>query len=209
MKIAIDESGDSGRKFWAGSSRWFILTAVIVPDSEYCGPTCQAIEHYRANNNGGRELHFARNSHEQHASFLDYMRDQEFVFASLVIDKKKLLRRRPYVFRRKMTLLRFAFGKLFTQLKPWLDNPVVLVDNNGPKHFNRALSRHLMKLFGSRHKGDIHSLKQVRMVDSNHEPLVQLADYISGAIHHHVDGRHPNSNTYEKYVKDKGKIYYL
>ena len=56
MKIAIDESGDSGRKFWSGSSRWFILTAVIVPDDMWCGPTCQAIEVYKDTKN-------KRNSH--------------------------------------------------------------------------------------------------------------------------------------------------
>jgi hypothetical protein len=209
MKIAIDESGDSGRKFWRGSSRFFILTAVIVPDNELCGKTCEAIEFFKEHYNGGRELHFAHNSHEQHASFLDYVHDEEFVFASIVIDKRKLVKRKPYIFRRKMILLKFAFEHLFRRLKPWLDNPVVLVDTNGSKHFNRALSRHLMKLFGSRHKGDFRALKYVRSVDSKHEPLVQLADYVSGAIHHDIDGRHPNSDTFDTYLKDKGKVYFI
>lgn len=209
MKIAIDESGDSGRKFWKGSSKWFILTAVIVPDNDFCGPTCQAIDEYRQSKSGGRELHFAHNSHEQHIDFLSYMHEYDFIFASVAIDKRRLLRRRPQLFRRKMIFLQFAFDKLFRELQPWLDNPVVLMDSNGPKHFNKALSKHLIKLFGSKHKGDIHSLAQVRAVDSRNEPLVQLADYIAGAVHHHVDGDHPNSNTFESHLSDKGKIFYV
>jgi hypothetical protein len=208
MKIAIDESGDSGRKFWKGSSRFFIVSAVIVPDNLYCGVTCQAITAYRSEHNGGRELHFAHNSHEHHMSFLSYMSDKEYVFASIVIDKQRLIRRRPQVFRSKMSLLQFAFSELFTHIHPWLDDPIVLFDTNGPSRFNRGLSRHLMKTFGSTHKGDVHALKQVRSVDSNTEPLVQLADYVSGAIHHHV--RDPQgSKTFLDFVEKKGKIFYV
>ncbi len=208
MRIAIDESGDSGRKFWAGSSRWFVLTAVIVPDNLVCGPTCQAVDEFRYSQEGGRELHFAHNSHDQHVRFFQHMQGKDFIFASICIDKKKLLRSKPLVFRSKMNLLRFAFEQLFYNLRPWLDHPVVVVDRSGSRQFNKALSRHLLRLFGSRHKGDLRSIDYIQMVDSNDEPLVQLADYVAGAIHHHVDGRH-TSNTFELYLQDKGKIYFI
>jgi len=208
MKIAIDESGDSGRKFWKGSSRFFIVSAVIVPDNMHCGPTCQAVSKYRLERNGGRELHFSHNSHEHHVNFLSYMQDKEFVYASVVIDKAKLLKKKPHVFRSKMSLLQFSFDELFKHLHPWLDEPIVLIDTNGPSRFNRGLSRHLLKLYGSQHKGDIHAIKQIRPVDSAREPLVQLADYISGAIHHHVRDS-LGSKTFRDYVENKGKIFYV
>jgi len=208
MKIAIDESGDNGRKFWKGSSKWFILTAVIVPGDAFCGPTCQAVDKYRKSHNGGGELHFTHNSHEQHEDFLRYMHDYEFVFASIVIDKKRLLRQKPIVFSSKTSFVNYAFEELFDRLKPWLDSPKVLIDSNGSAHFNRGLSRHLIKMYGSRHKGDIHSIKQALMLDSGSEPLIQLADYVSGAIHHHIDEYH-QSTTFEDTLEDKGKIYYI
>jgi hypothetical protein len=209
MRIAIDESGDSGKKFWAGSSRWFILSAVVVPDDNICGPTCQAVNEFRHAQEGGRELHFAHNSHQQHIDFFEFMKDKEFIHASVVIDKYKLFKRKPIVFRSKMSLLQFSFEELFRNLQPWLDHPVVVVDRSGSRQFSRALSRHMMRLFGSRHKGDYRSIEQVLMVDSTEEPLVQLADYIAGAIHHYIDGRHPQSTTFVDYVKDKGKIFYI
>lgn len=209
MKIAIDESGDSGRKFWRGSSKWFILTAVVVPDDMFCGPTCQAVETYRKINGNGQELHFAHNSHEQHVEFLEYMHNQEYIFASVCINKRQLIVRKPQVLRNKISLLNFAFDKLFTEIEPWLDHPVVLMDTSGSRHLNSALAHHLMRVFGPGHKGDSKSIEQVKAVDSRSEPLVQLADYVAGAIHHYVDGRYTSTQTYEQYLADKGKIFYV
>jgi len=208
MKIAIDESGDSGRKFWKGSSRWFILAAVIVPDNMQCGPTCQAVDAYRHTSAGGQELHFFSNTHDQHVDFFRYMHDKEYIFASVCIDKRKLIVKRPQILSTKMALLNFAFDKLFIELKPWLDHPVVLVDTSGSEFLNSSLKRHLLKTFGASHKGDINSIEQVRAVDSRNEPLVQLADYVAGAIHHKIDGRY-SSRDYEVYLQDKGKIFYV
>ncbi len=208
MKIAIDESGDTGRKLWRGSSKWFVLSAAIVPDFiNGCGPVCQSVSKYQQQNMDGYELHYSKNSHQQHMDFLQYMHDKDFVFASVAIDKRRLLVRKPHVLRTKMSLLHYAFDNLFDQLQPWLDNPTVLIDASGSRHFNRALSRHLIDLFGSRHKGDIHSIKQVLTVDSRQEPLVQLADYVAGATRHYVDTVN-DGTAYETYLKDKGKIFY-
>lgn len=208
MKIAIDESGDTGRKLWHGSSKWFVLGAVIVPESiRGCGPVCMSVAQYQQQHMNGAELHYSKNSHEQHLEFLQYMHDKDYVYAAVAIDKRWLLAHKPYVLRSKMSLLHYAFDNLFDQLQPWLDNPTVLVDTSGGRHFNRALGRHLMDLFGSRHKGDIHAISQVVTVDSRQEPLVQLADYISGAIRHHVDTSYAGT-AYELYLTDKGKIFF-
>lgn len=209
MKIAIDESGDTGRKIWKGSSRWFVVAAVVVPDSiDGCGLTCSAVSDYQRQYMGGRELHFAHNTHEEHEAFFEYMKDKEYVFAAVAMDKVKLLHRRPYIFKRKATILQACLDELFTELKPWLDNPIVLLDTNGPGMLNRMLTRHLLRYFGARHKGDIHSLKQVRYVDSRDEPLVQLADYVAGATRHFVDKKYV-SRSYEKYLSNRGKILYM
>ena len=209
MKIAIDESGDIGQRFWRGSTKWFVMAAVIVPDvQDGCGLTCQAISDYAEEFVGGRELHFAHNSHDQHASFLKYMHDKDFVYVSVALDKRKLLRISPQILATKQTLLRFCLDILFTELKPWLDNPIVLLDTSGSEQLNKSLKRHLKEYYGAKYDGDHRSIKEQRYVDSQHEPLVQLADYIAGAVRHHVDTSY-NSRSYEHYLADKGKIIYL
>lgn len=208
MKIAIDESGDTGRKLWHGSSKWFILAAAIVPESlKGCGPVCMSVVQYQQRYMAGSELHYSKNTHEQHLKFLQYMHDKDYVFAAIAIDKRQLLMRRPYVLRSKMSLLHYAFDALFEKLQPWLDDPTVLIDTSGNRHFNRALTQHLLGMFGSRHKGDVHSIRQVVTVDSRQEPLVQLADYIAGSVRHHVDKSYTGT-AYELYLADKGKIFF-
>lgn len=209
MKIAIDESGDIGQRFWRGSTKWFVMTAVIVPDvKDGCGKTCQAISDYVEEYANGRELHFAHNSHEQHTHFLRYMKNKDFVYVSVALDKRKLLRISPQILATKQTLLRFCLDILFTELKPWLDSPIVLLDTSGSEHLNRSLKRHLLEYYGAKHNGDFRAIKEQRYVDSKSEPLVQLADYIAGAVRHHVDKSY-NSRSYEQYLADKGKIIYL
>lgn len=208
MKIAIDESGDTGRKLWKGSSRWFILVAVIVPESAPgCGITCQAVDAYRRQYTDDYELHFSHNSHEQHLDFMHYMHDKDFVYAGVVIDKRKLLLKNPFILSSKMSLLQYAFDNLFDRLQPWLDDPIVLMDSSGSRHFNQILGHHLLRLYGGKDTRDVHKIRQVKSVDSASEPLVQLADYVAGAIHHHVDPSYP-SESFEKYLADKGKLFF-
>jgi hypothetical protein len=208
MKIAIDESGDTGRKMNHGSSKWFVLAAAIVPESSpTCGITCQAVEAYKRQFVGNSELHFSHNSHEQHLDFLHYMHDKDFVYAAAVIDKQKLMATQPLVLSSKMSLMFYAFDHLFDQLKPWLDSPIVLVDSSGSQYFNQALGHHLLRLYGSDQEADYRKISQVRVVDSAREPLVQLADYIAGAIRHHVDPAY-QSEAYEQYLADRGKIFF-
>jgi hypothetical protein len=208
MKIAIDESGDTGSKLSHGSSKWFILAAAIVPESAPgCGITCQAIDAYRRQFTNDSELHFSHNSHYQHMEFLHYMHDKEFVYAAVVVDKHNLITNRPDVLESKMSLLQYAFDHLFDQLQPWLDDPIVLMDNSGSRHFNQALGHHLLRLYGGKGMHEIHQIRQVKSVDSADEPLVQLADYIAGAIHHHIDPSY-TSESYEHFLADKGKIFY-
>jgi Protein of unknown function (DUF3800) len=208
MKIAIDESGDTGRKIWKGASRWFVLSAVIVPEvADGCGQTCQYVSRYAHEHMYGQEIHFAHNSHQQHLKFFEYMQGTEYIHASVAIDKRKLLKRRPQILVSKMSVVQYAFDQLFSQIQPWLDDPLVLIDTNGQDWFNRALSRHLLNEFGPTLKGDLHAIKNVKAVDSRREPLVQLADYVAGAVRHYVDDQYP-SESFETYLADKGKIYF-
>lgn len=209
MKIAIDESGDIGQRFWRGSTKWFVMAAVIVPDvKDGCGLTCQAISAYAEKYAGGRELHFAHNSHEQHAHFLNYMQDKDFVYISIALDKRKLLRISPQILSTKQTLLRFCLDMLFKELKPYLDSPIVLLDTSGSEHLNRSLKHHLHEMYGAKYNGDFKAIKEQRYVDSKTEPLVQLADYIAGAVRHHVDKSY-DSKSFEQFLANKGKVVYL
>ncbi len=208
MKIAIDESGDGGVQFWKGSSPWFVVSAVIVPDvMRGCGLVCSAVDHFRNEVMNGSELHFAHNSHEQHESFFQYMHDQDFFYIAVAIDKKAYLRRNPHSIVSKKVMIKASLDCLFQQLKPHWDNPLILMDGNS-RQFDRMLKRYLLRAFGVPRSSDIHHIQNIVFVDSRTEPLVQFADYIAGAVRHHVDTSY-NSRSYERYLTDKGKILFI
>lgn len=208
MKIAIDESGDTGRRFWKGSTRWFTVAAVVVPDVvRECGQTCSAVDAFKQEQMNGKELHYAHNSHNQHLRFFRHMYDEDYLFVAVAMDKRKVLRRKPHILASKKTMLQHSLDLLFEQLRPLWDNPIVLMDKNS-RRIDKSLKRHLLHEFGSTHKGDIHAIENVVFVDSRREPLVQLADYIAGAVRHHVDEKY-SSTTYEECLADKGKIYFV
>jgi len=208
MKIAIDESGDSGLKFWRGSSAWFVVAAVVVPDvTNGCGLVCSAVSTFKRDYMQGTELHFSHNSHGQHADFFSYMQNQDYMFVAVAVDKQKHFSGPKHFKRGKRAILEYCIDKLFSEMQPYWDDPVILIDNNS-RVINQSIKRHLLRLFGSRHKGDAHAIKGVVFVDSRFEPLVQLADYIAGAVRHHVDTRY-DSHSYEDYLQQKGKIFFM
>jgi hypothetical protein len=208
MKIAIDESGDGGVQFWRGSSPWFVVAAVIVPDViRGCGLVCSAVDSFRSEAMMGSELHFAHNSHEQHEKFFAHMHGQDYFFIAVAIDKKSFLRRRPHSIVSKKIMLKSALDLLFSELKPYWDNPLILMDGNS-RQFDRMLKLYLLRAFGAPRRSDIRHIQNIIFVDSRTEPLVQFADYVAGAVRHHVDKSY-NSRSYERYLVDKGKILFI
>lgn len=208
MKIAIDESGDVGRKFWAGSTPWFVVAAVIVPDVQQgCGLVCSAVDDYKRDVMQGSEIHFAHNSHTQHERFFSHMSDKDYLYVAVAMDKRALLKKKPYLLASKQVMLRHCVDRLFAELQPHWDNPMIIMDRNSRK-IDRSLRRHFFRAFGTPNSKDLRHIKNIVFVDSDKEPLVQFADYVAGAVRHHVDKSY-NSQSYEKYLADKGKIYYL
>ena len=207
MVIAIDESGDNGKKLWHGSSRWFILGAAIANETDTCGVVCRAVKQFVHDYDMVEELHFSHNTPETHEAFLQYMNGQDYLFACYAIDKRKLLARRPWVLRSKLQLYDYALGALFEKIKMGLDNPTVIIDQNGPPWLTKSVNKYVLNNYGSRHKGDNHAIKDMYADNSATQPLLQLADYIAGASRHYIES-YTDAYLYEKYLASKGKIFF-
>ena len=186
MILAIDESGDAGKKFWKGSSRWFVVAAVIVDGDIAQDQVHRSIKAFYKKTNLQEELHFAHNSDLVHRMFLEAMSSQSFTFACIAVNKTKLLRSKPWVFRTRLALYNYTFGQLFIKLRPQLDNPIVIIDRNGGRWFTKAINKYLYHNFGHRHKGDAHAIQNIYTEESVSQPLIQLADYVAGATNHFV-----------------------
>lgn len=208
MIVAIDESGDAGKKFWRGSSRWFLLAAVMIDGQIAHDQVNAAIKDFYAHTKLDEELHFAHNSDYIHHEFLSAMSRQSFTFTCIAINKTKLVRTKPWIFRSRLALYNYAFGQLFTELKPQLVSPTVLIDRNGGRWFTKAINKYLYHNFGKRHKGDVHAIQNIYTEDSDSQPLIQLADYVAGAANHFVQ-QYSDAELFDQYLHAKGVIVFV
>lgn len=204
MIIAIDESGDAGKKFWRGSSPWLLMAAVVVED-EHQRTVKDAIASFLQAQRFHDELHFAHNPPEIHRAFLEWMHGQPFTFTCLAIRKQPLLRRKPWLFRSRLALYSYALDRLFQAMQPTLDAPVVYMDRNGGRWFTKAISRQLLHRHGSRHKGDRHGIAAIYTVESLDNRLIQLADYVAGVSSHFIQN-YSDADLYDQWLRSKGVI---
>lgn len=204
MIIAIDESGDAGKKFWRGSSQWFVVSAVVIA-SDHRQAVYDAITTFRHVYRFHDELHFAHNPPSIQNDFLAAMEQQPYQFVSYAMRKPAVLRTKPWIFRSRLALYNYALSRLFATLHGIAEQPVVYIDRNGGRWFSKAITRNLYKQYGMRHKGDRRGIKVIHTVDSVEQPLIQLADYIAGATNHFVQ-RYSDADLYTQHVQSKGQL---
>src|SRR5689334_24748450 len=91
MFVYLDESGDTGFRFRQGSSRFFVITLMLVHDPL---PIHQAIDDLRAGLGMDRNSEFKwyRSSEETRWAFLRMLRKQDFTARAMVIDKSMMAR---------------------------------------------------------------------------------------------------------------------
>lgn len=82
----IDESGDDGIK--AGSSDWFVLTALMIPARS--GPALGLATNRVKQRVGrqGKTLHWRELSHSRKKAVIDELKTEDFVFTSVLTDKR-------------------------------------------------------------------------------------------------------------------------
>jgi len=96
--VYVDESGDEGFKFKGGSSEWFVLSAVIVPDTSELEIMKRVVDGTRAalRRNGVpknklKTLHFRDLKHEQRLPYIHRIsKEDQLTTVVVLIDKTKL-----------------------------------------------------------------------------------------------------------------------
>jgi hypothetical protein len=86
MFVYLDESGDTGFKFNRGSSRYFVITLLLVTDPL---PFHAAIDELREGLGfaAGNEFKWVNSDYDVRWSFLRMLRRQDFTARVLVVDK--------------------------------------------------------------------------------------------------------------------------
>jgi hypothetical protein len=179
MLVFIDESGDSGRKFNAGSSIYFTCVAAIFSDNFNADACDRSIDELRrglklANN---YEFHFT-NCHDRiRREFLKKVAIEQFRYYGFVLNKAKLFGNQ---FQDKDGFYDFTVGLICENARNLLRDAKVVIDKCGDREFKRRLEKSLKQRMIQ--PDGTCCIKKVGMESSHTNNLVQLADMLCGAV---------------------------
>jgi Protein of unknown function (DUF3800) len=186
MFVYLDESGDAGFKFREGSSRYFVVTSMIVHDPV---PIHRAVDDLRLELGMRRDNEFKwyRSSEGTRWAFLRMLRKQDFTARVLVVDKLLMATshgRNPDLF------YSLVVRMVLEQDNSINDATLILDESVQSRKGKQALTTYLRKALNT----DVKSRKigEIRYHRSRSDNIVQAADMLSGAI-------------YAKYRRGKGE----
>ncbi len=177
MIVFIDESGDSGLKLEHGSSKYFTIALVAFEDDEEAIACDQRICLLKRELgwSGNSEFHFNKNSIRVRKIFLEAVLPYDFFYYGVVINKDPQKLYGPG-FRNKKSFYKYACSLVFENAKEKMINATVVIDESGSSEFRAELAKYLKQ------KTVSGAIKKVKMQNSAKNNLLQLADYVVGAI---------------------------
>ncbi len=195
MLIFIDESGDSGLKINNGSSRYFTIGLVVFEDADEATACDKRIQLLKREIGWpeNSEFHFKRNSDLIKRKFLEAVTPYNFFYYGFVINKDpaKLY---GEGFKNKESFYKYACGLVFENAKEKLNQAIIVIDESGNLDFRRSLAKYLRKKINNK------MIKKVKMQRSESNNLLQLADYVAGAINRSVQSKRKWSDEYRKII---------
>jgi Protein of unknown function (DUF3800) len=198
MLVFVDESGDPGLKGKAGSSKFFVMVAVLFQDAEAAEACDKKIDQLRKNRGGTREYKFASCKDEDRTRFFEGVIEHDFFYLAFVLNKRELW---SPSFNDKEKFWSYTASLLVNNAKGHLDNATIVVDRCGNRDFQQKLRVSLQKKINSA-EGRKH-IKKIKMEDSRSNNLLQLADMICGAVARSFSTEKNDHRLYRKIISHR------
>lgn len=195
----VDECGDSGLEIEKeGCSRLFIIVAIMVkPDA--CDEVANAIKVICEQQFSGAPLKSSRigSDHRRRLRVLRALSGLPFSYCALVVDKARI--KRDGGLKHRPSFYKYLNAQLYDRFLRAGGDLLVKADRVGGENFQRSFEAYMCK----RQLPDLWSSCDCRMVNSIHEPLVQVADFVAGTLSFVFDPekRCQNSEEYRKLLR--------
>lgn len=207
MIVFIDDSGDPGFNFEKGSSKFFIIAAVVFDDELEAEKTALAIKEYRRTLKfpDDVEFKFSKSRRVIREGFLKTINKFEFRIRSLIIDK--FLIRKDELRYEKDLFYSYAIKLLLKHNGGTILNAKVRIDGSGDRIFRKSFLSYLRRQLNSKEKI---IMKNCKLVDSENNVLIQMADMIAGGIKRSYDKDKIDAQIYKtiikKHIEDEWKF---
>lgn len=179
MLVFIDDSGDAGFKIDKGSSQFFVIALIIFDDELEAEKTAVAIKDFRRlmKFSDVEEFKFHKSSKSVREGFLKAINPLQFKVRCLVIDKKAV--RSDELKTNKNSFYSYVIKMALKHSGNSIFNAKVKIDGSGDRAFRKGFLAYLRKelTFGQRK-----IMQNCKLVNSNGNVLIQMADMVAGSI---------------------------
>jgi len=178
--VLIDDSGDAGFKLDRGSSRFFVIAAIIFHDLLESEKTAVAIKELRRRHRfpDTMEYKFNKSRRQVRVDFLRTAAPFGFTVRALVVDKALI--RSTELKNDKNSFYGYMIKTLLKHSDKSIVNAKVKIDGSGDRSFRRSFKTYLRRYLNT-HKCKV--MQDCKLVDSREDVLIQMADMVAGSIH--------------------------
>jgi len=178
--IFIDDSGDPGFKIGKGSSEVFVIALVIFDDPLDAEETALKIKRLRQGLGHHEKYEFKFNNCSKNfrCKFLSTVADSRFMVRAIVMPKKNIYG--VELRRSRESFYNYAIKTVLKYHGGTIADAKVRLDGHGDRRFKQAMTSYLRRELNNPAK---RVFKDLKIVDSHTNVLIQLADMVAGAIH--------------------------
>lgn len=174
MLVFIDESGDSGFKLDRGSTPVFAVALAAFASRDEALRTDAIIRQALRDLRVKPEFKFSKAHENVRDGFFEAVRGCEFRVRALVVQKELIHSGR--LRSRKEEFYQFFVKSMLKFDNGLLRDAKVVIDGSGERTFRQDLKTHLKQYAAPG------AIRDVKLMDSHRDPLVQLADMCVGAV---------------------------
>lgn len=200
MLVFIDDSGDPSFSIEKGASKMFVICCVVFDDELEAEKTAIAIKEFRRTLKfpDTVEFKFSGSSLKTRLSFLESLRPFGFKIRALVVDKGKI--RSGQLKNDKQSFYSYFIKMVLQHNRGSIIDAHVRIDGSGDRIFRKRFLTYLRKELNSKQRKVI---KNVRLVDSKTNVLIQMADMIAGTVRRYKEKEKPDRSEYWDKIKRK------
>jgi len=198
MLVFIDDSGDPGFNLEKGASVYFVIACVVFDDELEAEKTAVAIKEMRRRLDfpDTMEFKFNKSRHDVRVKFLKCLSPFSFRVRAIVVCKTSI--KSPELKNSKDSFYNYFIKQVLKHNRGTLKNAKVRIDGHGDRMFRRNLTTYLRRELNQREKV---VMKNLRLVDSRSNVLIQMADMIAGALRRSYDKRRKTDLIYKELIK--------
>lgn len=200
MLVFIDDSGDPSFKFEKGSSKFFVICCILFDDDLQAEKTSTAIKELRRTLKFSEKMEFKFNgsSYKTRTAFLNTIDPFSFKIRVLVVDKKKITS--ALLKNDRQSFYSYFIKMVLRHNKGTIMDAKIKIDGSGDRIFRKRFLTYLRKELNFKQRKIV---KNLRLVDSKTNQLIQMADMVAGTIRRYKEAEKADAPKYWKIIEPK------